>query len=194
MKRLFAAAGALLLAGTAFSAQAAVTVVGKSAARSCYEAARDHRTSLSALNLCDKAVDESMTHDKVASHVNRGILRMLRGDHSAALADYDAAIALDPDEPESFLNKGLLMLRMQGREAETVALVNTALAKKTKEAAIAYYARGIAHEETGNLQAAYRDYQRAARMAPKWDLPAEDLKRFVVRRNPRGGGLLLRLD
>jgi hypothetical protein len=36
-------------------------------------------------------------------------------------------------------------------------------------------------EDTGNLKQAYADLQRARDLEPKWALPGEELKRFVVR-------------
>lgn len=183
MKCLFAmAVGALFLAGSATPATSSVTVLGKSAARSCYEAARAGRSGREQLEACNLAFEEGLvTRDKVATYVNRGIIHALRKDHQSALRDFNAAIALDPNEPEAFLNKGILMLQFDGREMEVVELANTALAKQTRKQALAYYTRAIAHEGTGNLQAAYRDYRQAAALAPEWQLPAEELKRFVVR-------------
>ena len=47
---------------------------------------------------------------------------------------------------------------------------------------IAYYGRGLAHEDVGNVKAAYDDLQRAVALKPKWDAPAKDLARYQVRR------------
>ena len=180
MKSLVAA-GALLLLGTAMPAQSSVTIVGKSAARACYEAALAQQSSPSALRVCNEAFLSPLSqNDLIATYVNRGIIHSLRRDHLNALSDYDAAIALDPEGPEAFLNKGTLMVRMEGREAEVIQLVSTALAKRTKKPALAYYTRAIAHEHLGNLPAAYKDYLRAAELEPEWELPTQDLKRFRV--------------
>jgi hypothetical protein len=45
---------------------------------------------------------------------------------------------------------------------------------------LAYYSRAMVHERVGNIRAAYADYKRAQELAPDWDDPAEDLKRFAV--------------
>ena len=63
-----------------------------------------------------------------STHVNRGILHALKKDYSKALSDYDQAKTLDPDEPEAFLNKGLLLLRLETRDAEALRLLNLAIA------------------------------------------------------------------
>ena len=173
-----AAATAALVAASGAASQA-VTTIGSSAAQACYEAARDQRAAQTDLSTCDQALrDVLSSSDQVATHVNRGIIRALRGDHSKALLDYDRAIALDAGQPEAFLNKGLLLLRVPQRDREALEAIDLAIAKQTTEPALAYFARGIAHEGLGNLGAAYRDYQQAAILAPKWALPARELRRF----------------
>ena len=57
-----------------------------------------------------------------------------------------------------------------------------AMEKNTGKPALAYYGRGIAHEELGNLKSAYADYKRAVEEDPKWKQPRTDLARFVVRK------------
>ena len=46
--------------------------------------------------------------------------------------------------------------------------------------AVAYLARGIAHEQLGELQAAYADLMRARELEPKWTQPGEYLARNEV--------------
>jgi tetratricopeptide (TPR) repeat protein len=119
--------------------------------------------------------------DRIATHVNRGILRALRREYAQSLADYDTAITLGPNEPETFLNKGLLLLRIRRRTAEAAEYLSMALSRKTKMPALAHYARGVAHEQLGQAGAAYRDYQQAATLAPTWHLPIRELRRFRMK-------------
>lgn len=178
MLRMF---GLVALAGIAVPATAAVTVIGSNSARLCYEAARSQRTSASAIARCDAAFDEALSaDDEVATHVNRGILRAMRGDKDGAARDYDAGIALDPDQPEAWLNKGLLFLR-NGEAAAAVPLFDAALNKRTREPGMAHYGRAVAHEQAGNLRAAYADYRRATELSPDWEAPRAELARFKVR-------------
>ncbi len=173
--RLVAAAIGTLVSSTGAASQA-ITTLGSSAAQTCYEAARDHRTAN--VSTCDQALSGALSlPDRVATHVNRGILRARKGDYSKALLDYDSAISLHPDEAEAFLNKGLLLLRLH-RDREALEFVSLAIAKKTGRPALAYFARATAHEELGHAGAAYRDYQQAAKLDSKWDLPVRELRRF----------------
>lgn len=176
-----ALAVALLGSGVA---GAATQVIGSGLARTCYEAAEFQRASRDAIATCDRALAEEALAfgDLVATHVNRGILRGRFGDLAGALADYDRAIALDPNQGEAYANKGGLALK---REAwgEALALFNIALEKQTKRPEIAFYGRGVANEMTGNVAGAYADYKRAAELAPDWQEPKVELARFRVRPN-----------
>jgi tetratricopeptide (TPR) repeat protein len=175
------------LAATAVPAVAAVTVVGSSSARLCFEAA-DARIApdRDAIGRCDQALNEEnlSPYDTVATYVNRGILKLRLGLGDAAIADFDAALARDPDQPEAYLNKGIALLRMPGHSAQAVPLFDEALAKKTRRPALAYYGRGVANELNGNIRNAYFDYREASRIEPKWRDPQDELTRFKVRQEP----------
>jgi len=176
---LFAAA-ALLVATPAVGA---VSVVGTSAARSCYLAAESSGApSLEVLRFCNDALrQEALSRDElVATLVNRGILKARLGNVEEAITDYDAALSRDPDEAEAYLNKGFALLNLSESGLEAKPLFDTALAKKTRRPELAYYGRGIAHEMTGEVRAAYQDYRQASLIDPKWRQPKVELARFRV--------------
>jgi tetratricopeptide (TPR) repeat protein len=164
------------------AAAASVVVYGHSLAEACYHSSLLKAGTSQALNECNRALAEEplSLHDRVATFVNRGIVRVHIGDTKAADRDFDHAILLDPAEPDSYLNKGLLRLRAD-RSAEAMPLIDEAIAKGTTMPALAHYARGLAFERLGNVKAAYADLQRARALDPGWRLPAEQLVRFQVR-------------
>lgn len=168
----------------AFPAIAAVTVIGNSSARMCYEAAESDLNSRASLRYCDQALNEEALsgHDRVATHVNRGIILMRGGRLDAAIADFDTAIARDSEEPEAYLNKGVAMLKREQGFTEALPLFTTAIQKRTRRPEIAHFGRAIAHEMSGNVKAAYSDYKLASSLEPEWDQPKLELTRFTVTR------------
>lgn len=174
--------GAVAIAGPA---AAGVMVIGNSAGRQCYEAARDGQSSATALEPCDRALAQGdLTSDeRVATYVNRGIVLTNARRYGAAIEDFDRAMAMKPSEPESYLNKGSALLRSGASADEAKALFNKALEHKTRRPELAFFGRAITHEETGDVRSAYLDYRRALEAAPQWRLPRRELSRFQVRRS-----------
>jgi tetratricopeptide (TPR) repeat protein len=181
MRSNFLFAAAALLAAT--PAAGAVSVVGNSAARSCFLAAESRgATSMDVVRFCDQAVErEALSSEElVATFVNRGILKARLGNLDEAISDYDSALSRDPDEPEAYLNKGFALLHLSQSGETAKPLFDTALAKKTRRPELAYYGRGVAHEMAGQVRAAYQDYRQASRIDPKWRQPKVELARFRV--------------
>ena len=182
MKAFLLSATAITFLAATTPAQAGRITIGSTMARSCYEAAEAHRSDHNSIRTCDAALtEEALTADDITgTHVNRGILWMLSGDLNQADRDYDRAISLDPNEAEAWLNKGINALK-RGNSQLALEFVDKALALRTRKPAVAYYMRGIAHEEVGNIRAAYADLQRARQLEPDWLLPAVELQRYRVR-------------
>lgn len=175
----------LLAAATAASssAVASVQVIGKGSAAMCYSASESPgKPTSDQLRQCDRAIEEEglVPADIVATHVNRGILRLRLGNVDSAIADFDRAISMNPNMPEAYLNKGSALVRL-GQANAALPLFSKALENRTRKPAYAYYGRGVAHEELGNIKSAYLDYRRASAADPKWAAPRQDLARFQVR-------------
>jgi len=181
MKAFVLAAGAAFLTATV-PASASVVSLGGGFARACYVAAEAQNSSAITLRDCDLALAEQSldARDIVATHVNRGILRMLGDNKIGAEADFRRAIELDPNEPEAWLNYGILRLN-QKNSAAAIQMFERALALQTRRPELAYFGRALANEDRGNVRAAYVDLKRAQMLAPKWALPAEELSRYQVR-------------
>jgi tetratricopeptide (TPR) repeat protein len=182
MKALFLSAAAVALAALPSAAQPSILTIGSSLAESCYRAAEASQTALEARETCDRALsEEALTHDdRVGTYVNRGVLWLVYGDLDRAESDFDRALALDPREPEAWLNKGIAQLR-RGNSREALPLIAKAIDLQTRKPAVAFYMRGIANEDSGNIRAAYADLQRARQLDPSWNLPAKELARYQVR-------------
>lgn len=180
MRTLFLSAAALLAAAPAF---AGVTVIGSSAARLCFEATESHMApAVDTLRRCDEALTQEALgkRDMVATLVNRGIVKLRLGRSEEAIADFDLASSRDPNQAEAYLNKGLALLRSGDDWQRALPLFDTALAKRTRKPALAYYGRAVANELGGNAKEAYRDYRAASRIDPDWSAPRTQLARFKV--------------
>jgi Flp pilus assembly protein TadD len=182
MRAFFLAAGAAVFAAP-LPASAGVMTIGGSFAEGCFRAAEQHNTTLESLNTCDRAFSEQALsfEDRLATHVNRGIVRMLRNDFGRAQSDFDTAMQMSPTRSEPYLNLAILQFR-QGKSAEAVPLFSKAIELGTEMPAVAYYGRGLANEDVGNVKAAYADLKRATSLKPSWDAPRRDLARYRVRR------------
>ena len=183
MKALLLSAIAAV-AVSAVPAPAQVLTIGSSNfAHSCYRSAVTRTTTPRAKSDCDQAlsVQALAAHDRVATHVNRGILWMLSGNHDRADRDFNEALEINPGQPEAWLNKAALALG-SGDSSSARDYAARAIKLRTINPALAHYIRGVAHEDTGNLRAAYADLRVAASLAPKWSAPTAELARYQVRR------------
>ena len=161
-------------------ANAQIMSVGGSAGQSCFQHAVARRRDPQAIAECTAALDQTMTGgDRAGTFVNRGILYMLAGDEDRAVRDYDQAIQLDPSQAEAWLNKAVAMVN-SGKGSNAIDLADHSLQLRTQKPALAYYVRGLGHEEVGQTVAAYNDLRKAETLDPKWIEPSEQLKRYHV--------------
>ncbi len=178
-------ASAAFLAVISLPASASVMSIGSTSASLCYQAAESPvEPTFGTLRICDTALNEDAlsARDRVATHVNRGILRLRRNQIDQAISDFDRAMALDPDQPEAYLNKGAAMIK-QRNPGEALGLFTMAIQRNTSRPELAHYGRAIANEALGNARQAYRDYRRASELDPDWAEPRAELSRFRVVRN-----------
>jgi tetratricopeptide (TPR) repeat protein len=165
------------------SAPASDEIIGDNTAHACFEASQSLRKDREALHTCDIALEGNALQgaDRGGALVNRGVIRMRRGELAAAQSDFDAGIALVPTVGEGWFNRGAVFIG-EHRYKEALSDLDKAITLGVHEPAKAYYYRGLAHEYLDDQTAAYQDYKQAQTLAPDWDLPAHELKRFSVTR------------
>jgi tetratricopeptide (TPR) repeat protein len=167
--------------------QAAVTVIGGGLARSCYEAVEYSKvTPARAVQICDSALEQEQLsrRNRAATLTNRGILFMREGRHERALADYSRSIRLMPELLESKVNLGAALYGL-GRYEEALAALNEGLRTDSVDArAVGFYNRALCHEQLGDVQSAYEDFQRALDAHPDFEQAQKQLARFTVVSDP----------
>lgn len=180
MRASFLAAGAAVLIA-ATPASAGVMTVGGSFAEGCYKFAESRVATLDAVATCNRAFSDQAlsSEDEFATYVNRGIVKMHRGEFNGAQADFDRAGAMAPKRGEPWLNMGVLQFK-QGNSRAAITLFDKALTLGTDAPEVAYFGRGLAHEDLGDLKSAYADLRRAVELKPRWRDPARELARYRV--------------
>jgi tetratricopeptide (TPR) repeat protein len=97
---------------------------------------------------------------------NRGLAYRAKGDNDRAIADYDAAIRLDPKDAHAYNNRGIAY-RAKGDNDRAIADSDQAIRLNPKYAH-AYNNRGIAYRAKGDNDRAIADYDQAIRLDPKY--------------------------
>jgi len=185
---LAAAAGAAVLAAAPSAAAQvpsgdarAVTVIGYDAhARRCSENVVAGDSSDDTLHECSRALEyRRITRDsRIQVLVNRGVTHMRRREGEAAVADFDAVIALAPQNAEAHLNRGAALVQMN-EYGPAIAAITEALSLGVREPHKAYFNRAAAREALGDLRGAYEDYSTALQIQPDWGPANAELARFA---------------
>jgi tetratricopeptide (TPR) repeat protein len=121
------------------------------------------------LDVLEKAI-ESLAHGTeppeglADAYFGLGWLHQGMGDDEQAIADYDRAIALEPDHARAYHNRGVARFD-QGDLEGAIADYTQAIALDP-DCASAYYSRGVARHDRGDLEGAIADYTQAIALEP----------------------------
>lgn len=173
-------AGLLAVASLPDSAQAAVTVIGAGPATLCYQGAETGGDPFDYIFYCDQALKTSLTqHDRAATYINRGVLRLALHEPNTALDDFNAGLAIDASLGEGYIDRGASLIELK-KFSDAIDSINRGIALGAKRPELAYYDRAVADEAMGDLDGAYRDYQQALLAEPGFTMASDELKRFKV--------------
>lgn len=160
----------LILAGLpgAMPAYAAESVFGQGDAQQCFEGAR-YGSGSTGEEACNRALnDVALTRsDRAATLVNRGIIFNRTERYDAAMADFEAALEINPGLGEAYLNRGnshFFQQRMLAAKAD----YDRAIELKSRDLHAAHFNRGLVYEVLGDTQAARADFETALRLKPNF--------------------------
>lgn len=98
-------------------------------------------------------------------HYNRGIEWAAKGDHDRAIADYDAAIRLNPRNSDAYYNRGTAWGN-KGDHDRAIADYDVAIKLNPKDPTV-YSGRAFELVAKGDLTRALADYDTANQLEPK---------------------------
>ena len=147
-----------------------VIVFGNTDAELCYRAAEMATVPASSLDHCDAALrDRTLAKkDRVATLINRGILYNHRRNYTAAIADFEAALALDPAASAAYVNRGNTYF-YSGQLDLAIENYSTSLQMNPRNPHLAHYNRGLVNEAKREAKLAFADFVRAAELRPDWE-------------------------
>ena len=99
----------------------------------------------------------------VQSHNNLGILYLVQGKYAAATTELSAAIALDPNEQNSYIGRGTAEMQMMNTDAAIADFTNAA---QIAPSPLALFRLGQALENKGDTRQAAKAYAAALQLAP----------------------------
>lgn len=181
-----ATAGILAFATTPAAADGAVTVFGQGPAVDCFQGAENGHDAGYYMVDCTEALNGVLsTHDRAATFINRGVLKLELNMATDALDDFNSGLALDPGLGEGYIDRGATLIEKK-QFPEAIRDIDKGLQMGSKRPHIAYFDRAIADEEIGDVTAAYKDYQQALALQPDFTRASDELKRFKVIRKTGG--------
>jgi tetratricopeptide (TPR) repeat protein len=161
------------------------TIMSRDDARECYLATLVESSSLAdkqGLAACDRAAsgENVSTYLRAAALANRADIRLRMHDYTGTIADADASIGLDPELAAAYLNRGAGLIGLQHYQDALASLDKAIALSLSDRLHLAYFNRGMARENLGDIRGAYYDYKKASELDPKFEPAREQLARFTV--------------
>jgi tetratricopeptide (TPR) repeat protein len=99
-------------------------------------------------------------------HLNNGNAAYAQKDYDRAIADYTAALRINPDYATAYYNRGLAYANK--KDYDRAIADYTAALRINPDYASTYYGRGLAYSHKGDYDRAVADYTAALRISPDY--------------------------
>ena len=116
--------------------------------------------------------------ETVRTHLDHGRACLDKGKYDDAIADYDKAIALNPNHAYAYNNRAVAY-GIKGDLDRAIADLDKAIALNPNDAT-AYTIRGNAYYVKGDYDRAIADYRKALEIDPSYSNAKDGLKRLRV--------------
>ena len=155
----------VLLAFESAQAQTAVTTLGATNARQCFQNSAFEGSF--DIGPCDAALKgENLTRsDRWKTLVNRGIILNRNGDLNAALDDFNTVIGENAEFAEAYLNRGNVWF-LAGKLEQAFEDYHLALELDISEPWSAWYNIGLVHDARKDLEAGQIAYKKSLAAKP----------------------------
>ena len=187
MKLFLTSTAVAVLMATAAQAggQVQQVIYNVDAVSQCSLAANAQADLKNGLAACNTVLsDPAMTH-RAALLTDRGVIQARLGNNEAALQDYNGAIALDSQMGDAYVSRAGVLIALK-RYSEASNDIAQGMALNATNMHAAYYSRAVIEEESGDVKAAYRDYNTALAIKPDFAPASRELARFkLVKRSAR---------
>lgn len=173
-------AASILVAGLSPAGPALAT--GRDEARLCVEMVNARQDLTQAIEHCTRAIGSRVFkgHNLSPLYYNRAWAYDELGNPDLAMADYDAAITIQPDYLRAYVARGYLHMTQGDKEA-AIADFSRVLSADP-DVFSARFNRGLAYEQSGRLDEARADYEKALELRPDDERVKAILKRLQIER------------
>ncbi|MEX6634182.1 tetratricopeptide repeat protein [Hyphococcus lacteus] len=177
LRQVFCSVALLMLFPNTSMAQLSVTTIGATEASACYQDASSSLTHDT--GNCDTALrgGDLMRGDQKKTLVNRGVILNRAGAFEDARADFDAAIAIDDNLAEAYLNRGNSFYLAQQFDA-ALADYDRALALAITKPWAAWYNIGLVYEAIKKPDMARKAFQNALNANPEFTQAQQKLEKL----------------
>ncbi len=152
-----------------------------------------HGQALAAHEQEARAIHEWQAADAAVYFLNQGSVLASEGDPTGALEQYERALAVAPDLPETHYHLGQALSRL-GREKEALAAFEWAAALEPPSSPRRHLLQGEVHATRGEWAAALAAYGQAAEVAPHDPAPHYRMGWLLQHRLDDSDGAIARFE